>query len=191
MSTDGTRGAEAAFTLDELFHRRWSVPLLAALGRGGGRLVVLAQRLGANQVALRQALDGLIELGLAQRNPGYGHPARPEYVLTARGGRLGPASAALVDALARRRLEDELLRKWPLPVLHAIGGEARRYGEIRQRLPGVTDRALAGALKELERHGLVRRRISREWPPVAHYEAAASSTRLRALLDELAAGFQR
>jgi DNA-binding HxlR family transcriptional regulator len=175
-------------TLDGLFHRRWSVPALAELHRtgGGGRFAPLAHRLSAHRVALRDSLDALIELGLLARNPGYGHPARPEYVLTAAGSAVAPHCDALLATLRRRGLVDRGLRKWPLPVLQAVGGGAARYGEVRRLLPFITDRSLAGALKELEQLGLVRRRVVREYPPVAEYEASPAAERILEPLDGMA-----
>jgi DNA-binding HxlR family transcriptional regulator len=174
--------------LDALFHRRWSVPALAALHRAGGgsRFAPLAYQLSGHRVALRESLDALIELGLLARNPGYGHPARPEYILTAAGSAVAPHCDALLARLRRRGLADRGLLKWPLPVLHAIGGGAARYGEVRRRLPSITDRALAGALKELEQLGLVRRRVVREYPPVAEYEASPAAERILEPLNRVA-----
>ena len=42
-----------------------------------------------------------------------------------------------------------LLRKWSVPVLAELG-EERRFSELRSALPGVTPRALALCLQELE-----------------------------------------
>src|ERR671932_1580387 len=82
-----------------LFHHRWSAAVLAELRRTRGtRFVVLSKSLGVGRESLRRTLDALIELGLVRRNPGYGHPLRPEYLLTRRGeavaGRLARLPAA-------------------------------------------------------------------------------------------------
>src|SRR3954451_13536929 len=80
--------------LIELFHHRWAAPALALLGqRGGARFVELQRRLDVGRESLRRALDALIAGGLARRNEGYGHPLRPEYVLTARGRNAAPVAA--------------------------------------------------------------------------------------------------
>src|SRR5215213_11761735 len=66
-----------------LFHHRWAPPALAELARRDGvRFVELQNRLGVGRESLRRALDALLELGYARRNPGYGHPLRPEYLVT-------------------------------------------------------------------------------------------------------------
>lgn len=156
-------------------------------GTPGARFVVLARRLGVSQAALRQTLDDLGVLGLVARNPGYGHPARPEYVLTAAGARVAAPASALMGVLEEAGLVDVGVRKWTLPVLHAVGHAPARYGEVRRRAGAVTDRALAGALKDLEGIGWVQRRVADGYPPVARYEAAESSAAIRSLLEELEA----
>ena len=75
--------------LTALFRRRWACPVIAELHRSdGAKFVTLVNRLGSNPAAMRTTLDDLLELGWIRRNPGYGHPMRPEYLLTAHGERI-------------------------------------------------------------------------------------------------------
>src|SRR6267142_347701 len=113
--------------LIELFHHRWAPPALALLSeRGGARFVELQRRLGVGRESLRRAIDALVGQGLVRRNEGYGHPLRPEYVLTA-SGRRAAGSAARVLAVGRA---ETLLRKWSVPVLVEVRDE-RRFSELR------------------------------------------------------------
>ena len=127
-----------------IFHHRWSAPVLAELLRQkGSRFAALVGTLGVGREALRRTLDSLLELGLVARNPGYGHPLRPEYVLTRSGELAARGCAKLLESLD----EDEvLLRKWSLPVLAALAQPAR-FLSCATALPGVTPRALALALR--------------------------------------------
>lgn len=134
---------------------------------GGGRFVSLLHALGASRDSLRQTLASLIDEGLVIRNPGYGHPLRPEYVLTRRGRTIAPACAALVDALRREGLEAVGLKKWSIPLLLELADE-RRFAELRETL-GVSPRALTLALKELGEAGLVERRVHHGFPPTSSY----------------------
>ena len=69
-------------TLAELLNHRWSLAVLAELERTrGSRFVVLLNRIGLARVP-RVTLSNLVDAGLVERNPGYGHPLRPEYLLT-------------------------------------------------------------------------------------------------------------
>ena len=163
--------------LVELFHHRWAAPALALLDeRGGARFVELQRKLGVTRESLRRALDGLVELGYVRRNEGYGHPLRPEYLITDE-GRVASALAGRVTASSAR---ETLLRKWSVPVLATLG-EPRRFSEIRATLPGVTPRALALSLRDLEEAGLVRRDVRPTRPPSTVYRA---TSRARVVLGD-------
>jgi DNA-binding HxlR family transcriptional regulator len=161
--------------LIEFFHHRWAAPALALLAeRGGVRFVELQRRLGVGRESLRRALDALIESGLARRNEGYGHPLRPEYVLTPKGRRVAPIAARIVavgDA-------DVLLRKWSVPLLAELGDE-RRFTELRSRLTDITPRALALALQDLEAVGYVDREVRDTRPPSTFYRPTARGRRVQ------------
>lgn len=182
--------------LTRLLENRWAVPVLAELHRGsagvsglaggGAKFVTLAHRLGVSRDALSRTLAQLIDLGWVERNPGYGHPIRPEYLLSARGVSLARACDGLmlsIDALGGEA-RDALLRKWSLPVAMAMAAGSSRFSNLKAALPGVTARSLALALKQLEGSGLVVRRvIEREYPPRPTY---ALSDAARGLLPKAA-----
>jgi len=183
-----------AFT--RLLDSRWAVPVLAELHRGsagvsglsggGAKFVTLAHRLGVSRDALSRTLGLLIDLGWVERNPGYGHPVRPEYLLSARGIALARACDGLmlsIEALGGGA-RDALLRKWSLPVAMAMAAGSTRFSDMKALLPGVTARSLALALKQLEGAGLVERRVSeREYPPRPTYALTSAA---RALLPPAA-----
>lgn len=158
-------------SLVELCHHRWSLPVLAEIGRTpGSRFATLSGRLGVTGESLRRTLASLQEQGLVARNPGYGHPLRPEYLPTERGRRLAPRVSALLGLLEGH--EDIGLKKWSLPVLAELDCP-RRFSELRARLP-VTARGLAIALRDLEDAGLVLRRVTDDRPPQTRYEATGA-----------------
>jgi DNA-binding HxlR family transcriptional regulator len=172
--------------LISLFHRRWAVPLLAELHRlRGAKFVTLVNRLGASAGSVRQTLGHLIEHGLVKRNPGYGHPLRPEYLLTGDGAQVGPACSRLAEQIEARDLADMALRKWSMPILHALGGGAMRFAALRESLPGVTDRALTLGLKDLLGSDLVERAVVDEFPPTTEYRARPSARGFLTLLRQL------
>jgi DNA-binding HxlR family transcriptional regulator len=161
-----------------LSRHRWALPILAYLhDTSGSRFVPLVHELGLSRDALRQTLSALIDAELVMRNPGYGHPLRPEYVLTPRGRRVAPICAAVLRALRQAGAEEVGLKKWSLPILAALTSE-RRYGEVR-RIVGATPRALTLALKELVSSGLVERRVHDGFPPSTTYRTTARSRALR------------
>jgi DNA-binding HxlR family transcriptional regulator len=175
-------------TLVALFHNRWSVPILAELRRQrGSRFVTLARTLGMSRESLRRTLAALIESGLVGRNPGYGHPLRPEYVLTTRGERVAARGEPLVRLLRELGLEEVGLKKWSMPVVYALAEGPRRFSGLRDGLEGVSPRALTLALKDLEAAGLVDRRVTDDYPPATIYRLTKTGLLLAALLGPLTA----
>jgi DNA-binding HxlR family transcriptional regulator len=155
-------------SLVDLCHHRWTLPVLAEIERTrGSRFATLTGRLGVSGESLRRTLRALQEDGLVARNPGYGHPLRPEYVLTPHGRAYGPAAQRLLRALQGH--EEVGLKKWSLPVLAALH-EPRRFSELGAALPDATPRALTLALKDLQADGLVRRTVLDDYPPSVVYE---------------------
>jgi DNA-binding HxlR family transcriptional regulator len=174
-------------TLVALFHNRWSVPILAELHRQrGSRFVTLARTLGMSRESLRRTLAALNEGGLVGRNPGYGHPLRPEYVLTRAGEQVARSCGPLVETLRRRGLEEVGLKKWSMPVVYALSAEPRRFSELRDDLEGISPRALTLALKELEAAGVVERRVTDDYPPSTVYRLASDSRPLAAAVRRIA-----
>jgi DNA-binding HxlR family transcriptional regulator len=175
-------------TLIALFHNRWSVPILAELHRQrGSRFVTLSRILGLSRESLRRTLLALIEGGLVDRNPGYGHPLRPEYVLTSSGERIAAACGPLVERLRRSELDEVGLKKWSMPVVYALAEGPRRFSELRDALEGISPRALTLALKDLEAARLVDRRVTDDYPPATVYRPTRAARPLAELLRQVAA----
>ncbi len=165
--------------LVQLAHHRWSIPLVAELHRrAGAKHVTLLHGLGISRSMLGRSLQGLVALGLVTRNTGHGHPMRPEYLLTARGARLGPACGRLVAIIERRDESDLAFRKWTLPLVAAIGKDTRRFSEIGNALCQASPRALTLGLKSMFEHRWLRRTLIDDYPPSAGYELARPALQL-------------
>ena len=161
-----------------LFHHRWAPPVLAVLAeRGAARFVELQRKLDVGSDSLRRALDALFEVGFASRNVGYGHPLRPEYLVTAPGRRAGSICARVLAAGDA----GVLLRKWSVPTLAQLD-RPRRFSELRAALGSVTPRALALALRDLEAAGLVEREVLTTRPPSTVYRTTPAGDRIVRLL---------
>jgi DNA-binding HxlR family transcriptional regulator len=59
--------------------------------------------------------------------------------------------------------------KWKPMILSALGDAPRRFGELRRRLRGVSEKVLTQQLRELEADGVVRREVHDEVPPRVEY----------------------
>ncbi len=135
--------------LINLVHYRWALPILCELHRNNGcKFVTLVTRLKLSKNALSRTLNALITEDLAMRNPGYGHPLRPEYILTAKGQQIGQAVFELMQTLERLGVTDVALKKWSLPIILLLQDQPR-FTDILEQLPGLTTRALALGLEQL------------------------------------------
>lgn len=59
--------------------------------------------------------------------------------------------------------------KWKPLILYHLSYEARRYGDLRRAIGGVSDKMLIQQLKELEADGVVDRLDFKEIPPKVEY----------------------
>ena len=160
--------------LIRLTHRRWALEILGALAEeNGAKFITLMNRLGLSRGGLSSALKELVKLGLVMKNPGYGHPMRPEYILTPEGALIAERYLQFRKSVkaADRPL---LLKKWPLPIVAATGRKQQRFGDLTARLPGITNRALALTLKDLQSHRWVERRLVDSYPPQPVYALTPS-----------------
>ncbi len=172
--------------LIELVHHRWAVRVLAILQqKHGAKFITMVNSLGVSRDSLRRTLVVLVTAGLVRKNPGYGHPLRPEYVLTPRGIRAGRMAVPLAAAL--REHSDALYKKWSLPTIAILSAEAMNFNALKRRLGDVTSRAVSLTLKDLEAGGLILRLVEGTHPPTASYQLSPSGQRLAPLVVELAA----
>lgn len=59
---------------------------------------------------------------------------------------------------------------WTPNVIWYLSGGPRRFGELRTDIPRVSAKVLSARLKELERKGVVTRRVMATSPPSVEYE---------------------
>jgi DNA-binding HxlR family transcriptional regulator len=66
---------------------------------------------------------------------------------------------ALSDMARVRPVLGKIADKWTIMILTVLCPKPSRFNEIKRRLDGITHKALADALKRLERNGLVTRTV--------------------------------
>ncbi|MDM0087203.1 MULTISPECIES: helix-turn-helix domain-containing protein [unclassified Variovorax] len=69
------------------------------------------------------------------------------------------ADEALINARQTRPILEHIANKWSVLILTVLCSKPSRFNEILRRLDVITHKALADALKRLERNGLVRREV--------------------------------
>lgn len=151
--------------------RAWALPILWTLHEGvAGRQAPLLAATGAGRTAFAQSMTHLIALGLLERNPGHGHPLRPEFRLTP-SGVAAAAMASKIKGVCAEEGQDLLRRSWTLPVLTLIH-RPRHFSDIKRDLQTITDRALSQSLKKMEERDWVRRKVDgAARPPRSVYHA--------------------
>ena len=81
---------------------------------------------------------------------------------------------------------NDLTKVWTLPVIHALGlQEPARFNELKRRIQGISATSLAERLNEMEKQGVVARKVFPESPPRVEYALTAKGQELKEILREL------
>jgi DNA-binding HxlR family transcriptional regulator len=162
---------------------RWLVPLMALVGaEEGTRFAVMLTRLGLSRSALAASLAHLQEAGWLRRNPGHGHPLRPEYILTAAGAPVAAFCMKVMTERERLGLAPGQMPRWSLPLISRLGRDRARFSALRASLTPVTPRALSLTLKQMLSVDLIDRALEDEFPPIAIYGLTGRGDRLAAAM---------
>ncbi len=90
-----------------------------------------------------------------------------------------------------QRTLERVGQRWSGAVLFAAVAGARRFGEYRRAVAGISDRMLALRLKELERDGFIEREVIPSTPVQILYRPTPAGAELMAALQPLADWGQR
>jgi DNA-binding HxlR family transcriptional regulator len=76
----------------------------------------------------------------------------------------------ILDAHPHLRQTLELVAdKWVVAVLYVLSSGTRRYGELQREIGDISQRMLTRTLRDLERNGLVQRKVYPVVPPMVEY----------------------
>ena len=64
---------------------------------------------------------------------------------------------------------DIISNKWTALVIYSLENGTIRYGEIKRRIEGISQKMLTQTLRQLERDGLVSRKVTPSVPPIVDY----------------------
>jgi DNA-binding HxlR family transcriptional regulator len=87
------------------------------------------------------------------------------------------------DRCPTRLALDRIADKWTVLIVGRLATGTRRFGELRREIAGVSPKVLTQQLRELERDGLVTRRIYASVPPKVEYSLTPLGRTLVGLLD--------
>jgi DNA-binding HxlR family transcriptional regulator len=76
--------------------------------------------------------------------------------------------------------------KWKAPILWELHGGSLRFGELKRRIHGVSEKMLIQQLKELERDRLITRSVLNQVPPHVQYAVTDWGVSLNKALSSIA-----
>lgn len=75
--------------------------------------------------------------------------------------------------------------KWKLIILWYLIGGAKRFGELKNSIPSITQKMLTEQLRELEERGIISRKVYAAVPPKVEYAMTDFGTTLIPLINGL------
>jgi DNA-binding HxlR family transcriptional regulator len=76
--------------------------------------------------------------------------------------------------------------KWKPIILYHLGNEGtKRFGELKQLMPNITQKMLTQQLRELEHDGLVHRQVYAEVPPRVEYSLTGFGRTIMPVMENL------
>ncbi len=75
--------------------------------------------------------------------------------------------------------------KWTMLLIHNIFEDKKRFGELQRALPGISPKTLALRLKELERDGIISKKVFAEVPLHVEYSLTEKGKSLRGVFRSL------
>lgn len=78
---------------------------------------------------------------------------------------------------------DRIADKWTVLIVGKLAGGTRRFGELRREIDGISPKVLTHKLRELERDGVLVRKIYASIPPRVEYSLTPLGRTLIGLLD--------
>jgi DNA-binding HxlR family transcriptional regulator len=77
--------------------------------------------------------------------------------------------------------------KWKALILFWLRDQTCRFGELRRKIPDVSERMLTQQLRELEAHGIIRRQVYPVVPPRVEYSLTPYGRTLRPITELMCA----
>jgi len=94
----------------------------------------------------------------------------------------------LEEGCTTRQALERLASKWRVLLVYALLTGPQRHAELRRRVAGSTQRVLTETLRDMERDGLVARRVLKQTPPQhVEYSLTALGMTLREPLAAICA----
>lgn len=76
--------------------------------------------------------------------------------------------------------------KWSMVIIYFLGQGTLRFGEIKRRVPYITEANLTKELRMLEQYGLVHREVYKQVPPKVEYDLTKIGREFLPVIETLA-----
>jgi DNA-binding HxlR family transcriptional regulator len=80
---------------------------------------------------------------------------------------------------------DRIADKWTVLIIGQLATGTQRFGQLRREIDGISPKVLTQKLRELERDGLIARKIYASVPPKVEYRLTELGSTLIGLLDAI------
>jgi DNA-binding HxlR family transcriptional regulator len=77
--------------------------------------------------------------------------------------------------------------KWKVLIVWHLSFSSRRFAQLRDMLPGVSEKVLTAQLKELEHDGVIRRLATKTAPPQVTYVLSDAGNELISVMEAMCA----
>jgi DNA-binding HxlR family transcriptional regulator len=75
--------------------------------------------------------------------------------------------------------------KWKILILRDVLGGPKRFGELRKSLEGISQKVLTDNLRDMEKDGLLIRKVFAEVPPRVEYRLSEIGESMRPIIKQL------
>ena len=89
------------------------------------------------------------------------------------------------DHCPTRLTLDRIADKWTVLIVGRLAVGKQRFGELRREIAGISPKVLTQKLRELERDGIITRRVYASVPPKVEYSLTPLGRPLIGLLDAI------
>lgn len=78
-----------------------------------------------------------------------------------------------------------IANKWKIIILRELLGGTRRYNELTRNVVGISSKVLTENLRELEKDGIVSRKVYPEVPPKVEYSLTKKGNDLKNVIEAM------
>lgn len=75
--------------------------------------------------------------------------------------------------------------KWTVLILRELCEDTKRFGQLQKALPGISPKTLSLRLKQLEKNGIVKKKVFAEIPLHVEYSLTPKGQSLRDIIEKM------